>query len=552
MRTPDSRLGRRSGRPTAPLRFAIVALLSFSWSEPGLAAHPVWGANGYQPHLVTIPAQALPPGPAMLQVLGFTAGIPLFHRIEVSAATETLVRSWALANGYGPVELTVIVRSASGAQWSTEISWERDPSPDLTPIFVGTSEDFAWFASIASPSPAATGYLRVGNPHPLRYLSPDDARARGCSFVSEDRKWIAMRANRELVEALLSCVARGADLLLIQDGPGSALSQLDAETLYPWGLGRVATAVPEAEAAATGFRRLFEEPSVASALAEFFAEVGGPRSETLRVHRPFDFPAAPLILFALVIAPVGFLAARRSREPWVAWTWLPGLALLAAGVVWIWSAAGAPARDARLIRLSIEGPGTPGFDSQALWLNAPSSARFAARVPWHGGDIVQAGRTQRFGSPFRRRYPGIEITQTADGRGIRAVGLGRGTPASLVERRVGQAPLLRLERRPDGYWVENLASRPLDRLVLYTKHRAAELEDLAAGERRLLELTSSTPRWRTKLAGAPLPEGAFLLLARFAEDAETLAEFRVEPELPRQAARYVVQTGPLPVEVTPR
>jgi hypothetical protein len=139
----------------------------------------------------------------------------------------------------------------------------------------------------------------------------------------------------------------------------------------------------------------------------------------------------------------------------------------------------------------VEAPGAGGLVRGEIGLGGLDAENGSVSLPWREADLMDVGRTYRFGSPFRRAAPHIELVEDAIGGRLEARGL-------VVERYglaslgyvapVPARPGARVERLPTGaIRVTNTASSPLVRTLLAVEAGAwIDVGRLAPGEARVV------------------------------------------------------------------
>lgn len=479
------------------LRAAILAVLAAvaSVACPNTARAQTWpgteSGSLSRVHAV-VPADALPPGPAVARPLrgqvdldvdyalrfNIERGVP--HSIDLNLSTLT-----AVAGRDSGVEIEV--KSEAGPSWRTTVPTTSSPDWQGRAVFVGQAERMAGFvASVrsASSDAATTDPITAGLQLEAGASSPE----RRCRQIASARLVVVDNAPPAAVSPWLDCAARGARLVLVTAQPPAELHGREPGEVSLSGAGRVAW-TPSMESAGPAALQIATMDNNNFWLQGNLLAYGayGEDNPADKDRLPVGLILIVLALYVGAIGPTGWWMGIRPRRAWLAWGWFPAVALgstlLLATATVAWRGHPAQLRVERVLLLS---PSGTGLANQSVRIEGSHAETYELQFPWLDADLREASKPYRFGSPFGN--PGGSVRFFQDELGSQA------TASGLSVGRYGQAALSWVEpvRAPVPHLVGSVGSLELVNDTPHTIRRAvvvvggswAELDSIPAGERR--------------------------------------------------------------------
>jgi hypothetical protein len=539
---------------------ATIALAGLGAASPALA-QPWRGADPTLRLLeVDVPAGALPPGPAVAELAG--AGGQYRVRFAMPAAGPARVRLLYEYRLFSTGEATsdVVVRSDAGATYRTHV----DPSEHAeagAPLFLGSASDLATLSGVLAGSSEDTEVVTG-----IQLGAASEIAAPDCRRLAHARFVAVVLRGAEPVARLLTCVARGANVLIIGRRSGDdarPFARLGAgQAVVPWGLGRVVWLPDMASGVAAAVEKLsdVEQDEV------FDSIVSGSNGAIGSVDdfKPGGVPGSGLVLallalYVAVIGPVGYFVGVRPRRAWLAWSWFPmvalgaTVALAAASTLW----RGKPA-ELVLSRVSLVSPAGAGLETAGLRLQGDGARRYAVSLPWNDGDLRNVDRGYRFGTPFAAPSGSLAFTDdriagrlVADGLAVGRYGNAGFSWVTPAEHRA-----VEVTRRGATLVIANRTELPLRHVVARSADLCGAVDELPAGAERAVtpgacdqvkKATGSVhDRWPfsvlTDMDEAKAPAGAFLLVA---EGEPRPPAVEVRPATKLTTREILVVRGPL-------
>ncbi len=450
---------------------ALAAVALFCAGAPPASAETVWpGAGaGFAVATVEIPAGALPPGPAVVELdepqsVGFSA------RFAMPSSGPASVRLWSDEKAVGDAEVAVVARAASGSVWRTRIKRPVGRGEvHGNARFLGSADEMAALVNAASGSPGAQTALAG-----LELGTRAELQAPDCRRLAHARVVVAVLAAGQSPTALLACVARGAAMVIVGGQPEPALDRSRASDVavpepVAWGIGvvvRVPAVTGDVGNAIAAVARV-ELPHELVSGSEF-------RDSSLITTRS-EVPGAWLVLallalYVIVIGPVGYVVGVRPRRPLLAWSWFPLVALGATLALVIASAAWRSSPTQLIVtRVRVTSPTGVGLEATELELYGNRADRFTVAVSSaDDADISRAHRGFRFGTPFSSPAGGLAVTddRVASRLTFRGLSVGRfvSAGAGFVAPVTGSA--LRLRHQDGRAVVDNQTDRPIRRVMV--------------------------------------------------------------------------------------
>ncbi len=468
-----------------------------------LTLGPVWTQATPSPVVVDLPAGTVAPGRAELTVREPNSE-RVSHRLsfDMPKTGGTRQRIWLdpQSGSASNRQLEVIVRPGSGPELRKTLVVEG-PLPVVNDIlFVGSSSELDVLdRSLHEVTEAsnATSLLSTVRVVGREAIEPSECRALVGSAMVVVRSLEWEPAGRELLE----CVARGARVLYV-GSPPPPLARLEPGRAWLFGNGSVAHAPELDRVAAKAALDLGAQAGarVSATQARSLLELGRGLTESASGPIPGrGVLLAVLAAYVALIGPVGWFVGRRGRRTLVLWAWFPCVAL---ATVAVFALVGRTSyRESKRFALSqytVEAPDFGGLSRGQVGLTGLDAEDGMVSLPWRDADLVDVGRPYRFGSPFRRAAPRIELVEDAvlgrlDARGLVVERYGFASLGYVVP--VAARPGARVERLLTGaIRVTNTGSSPLARAVLAAEAGAwIDLGRLAPGETRTVTPARNQP-----------------------------------------------------------
>ena len=530
----------------------VILLLGLALAEP--ASWPSAGSLAGMPIELTIPAGALPPGPARAEAQVPGGETRFAVRFDAKAEGDTL-RLWvpfgsAMAEG----NLRLVAESEAGPRWSTERKeLQSGAFPQVTtgPVFRGSPARFAEFGSAAYLGPsgsAASGLL---------LLPPDRPNCRALSTAS-----LVVAVEDPWTDELMRCAGIGANLVLVGDAPPVGAEALAPGLQRRWGGGRLAWLADLKSAAA-----FVGDPGRDGRMDALSNQMlqSGPRPASGPTIRPL-WVLLLLGAYVFAIGPVGYLVGIRPRRPLLAWGWFPSVAgittLVAMGVGKAWT----PPPEVGLKRVSVVAPDGQGLRGSDLSARVSYGRTFDLSIPAADSDPTGVWPVHRFGSPLSLPHGSIGILEDqVDGRlafeGLASGGFGMPVVSWLEPIQVAQLP--RLEAVEGGWQLVNATDAAWRGGLVQIGSECWRLDELAPGAASLLaaggdawDPMDADSGWITLLhyqlaasTGMSAP-GEVVIAYELAQP--MVRGVRMEPALPLIPEEIVVVAGPASVLVVPR
>jgi hypothetical protein len=471
-----------------------------------LTLGPVWTPMTPSSVVVDLPAGSVAPGRAELTIREPNSE-SVTHRVsfDMPKTGGTRQRIWLDPQGQGAVtrKLDVAVSSQSGPGFQKTLGIEGTVPIANDILFVGSSgelEEFDRALRQVTEASQATHLLSTIRVVGREAVEPSECRTLVGSAMVVVRSIEWEPTGRKLFE----CAARGAHVLYVGSPPPPPLAKLEPGRAWFFGNGNAAHAAELDVVAAKAALDVSGGSSARPSTRETMNLLELAR-RPVSGKRPIPGRGAILAVLAayvVLIGPIGWFVGRRGRKTLVLWAWFPCVAL---ATVVVFTLVGQrsyrESRQLTLSHFSLEAPGLGGLVRGELGLGGLDAENGSVSLPWREADLMDVGRTYRFGSPFRRAAPHIELVEDAIGGRLEARG--------LVVERYGLASL--------GY-VAPVTARP-----------GARVERLSAGAIRVTN-TSSSPLVRTLLA---VEAGAWIDVGRLAPgETRVVTPVRNHPSAP--------------------
>lgn len=526
------------------LFLACAALLSAAAS----AQAPTWpGAQGGALAIqIEIPAGALPPGPALAEIAP-GAGAQTEHavRFEVPPGDAVTVRLWVPYEVFGPVaddKVDLVVVSDTGERWLTEVEpWSADRSTYTAgvPRFIGTADQLAELAEAMRAigrQPEDLGLQLAAASSSL-----DCRELVGASFVVVDA--------RGRGQELLTCAARGARVVMVDQAPPVALTYQAAGSVARWGRGLVAWAPAFDALAAAGVAAL----SVDSLRYEGWPDsIAAMPAQLEDEGSPLGVAGVLLLLglYVVVIGPVGYLVGIRPRRPALAWGWFPAVSALATAGAAAVGLAWQPEPVVELGRTAVLSPQGVGLVHVQLRPDLPYGKGLSVTAPMVDADLGGAWPGRPFGSPFGRSVGALRIVEDRVAQRVEVSGLGSGSfgapTLSWVDTVQLQPPLVRVEGA--GYRVDNPGPRDVVAGAVLAAGEHGRFGAIPAGGSTTVQVGDvidydSSYDWIDGLAGQLLPMALPTSLMVAVEYSPQQDGLSVSPRVPLRVVDRVVVAG---------
>jgi hypothetical protein len=552
-------IGSLFGRIGARAAGGGLALAALVFALPAHAG-PNWIGGQHQTVSVRVPAGALPPGPA---VASFERSSELQHSVRFmvppnETVTVRLLNDRSYRRDEDPQGPMIQVVSDAGPVWKQRIDVQQDGQfykPRDAAVFVGDAARLAELTAQVNDLRGIPARLKKSVDE-ITLVPRQKALALGCRSLARAALVVVADPAPDLLPDLRACAARGARILLLG---GSVKEPLLPR---PGRLSRV------------GLGWLGYSPSIDVTAARFAVELGDNERaqpeeavfsslpDSIAPHTadpPRKVPARSILLmlwlYAALIAPVGYVIGRRLRTTWLAWGWIPAVAVVATLVLAVATGKGAAVEpEMRRTEASWTDPSGLGLSFTHLSIRTEDTESFTVASEWRDGDVGGLARSHRFGSPFRPPAGPIRVDEDAIAGSIRFSGLGVGRrdrmPISWVQT-VEAVAVPRLERRGTEYWLRNPAAGTLSKGRVFLRRAAGRVSAIGPGDAGKVDFTpDSIPqaddvtdvmskKWLSEFA----PRDGVLIAAEYVES--VLGRVDVEPKLASQSISLRVVIGPL-------
>jgi len=559
--------------------------VAFALNWPG-------GGSSAERYEVEIPAGAIPPGPAQ----GALASQGSLYRVrfEMPAAGPAQITFWRdYRSGMPPGKTEAVITSDRGG--TVRIPVDQTPeSVRGSPLFLGSGDELAAFSRAADakwkgdkliddeaepdPDLLALRTKRASLISGVTLVELSEIDARDCRRLAHARFVVVALREKESVQGLLDCAARGANVLLVgrvttPNGGTDAFARLGVGTrAVPWGFGAVAW-VPGMQAGIVDTIAQLQAAGQASdheylisgTYSPFIDEDGEALQRVLGWTKPTGVPGSTLVLLLLalyvaVIGPIGYFVGVRPRRAWLAWSWFPivalgaTIALTAVSTVW----RGKPAQ---LVtdRTSLLAPTGAGLEHTNIRVQGSSSARYTVSMPWRDGDLRSVERGYRFGTPFARPAGALALTDDRIAGRLEVDGLtvGRfGTAGVSWVQPVAKGGI-EISRRGDKFTIANHMVSSIRRAVIRSGMKCGQVDALPVGAERTVAavdcLDVKYPKngakkpWHAAALGrveglTPTPASVMLIAETEAVAVES------HPAVESSGHDIVIFRGPIPAE----
>jgi hypothetical protein len=335
----------------------------------------------------------------------------------------------------------------------------------------------------------------------LTVISPAESLRAHCKRMLDAELVVAVTSPELPADELLTCVARGANVVAMAPEEPRELAALPAGRPVYWGAGAISV-VKTTEAAASEAALLYTQryewrSTVHDSLLTWSR---GEEAVPPRPAEPQPVPGSRVVLLVIgvyvgLIVVAGRWVARRPRPAWLGWGWFPALALGTAVVLGLISRGwGESPTEAVETEVRVVAPTQAGLGLHSFCIQTAGADVLAFDLPWTDDSVLkQLDRSHRFGNPFARSLDDLLLREDriAQRLSVENLAMNRRDSAGMVWREplaAGPAPVTRIERRVGGeLWATHTSGKPLGRAVLCTRTSELTLDHWAVGQAVHLE-----------------------------------------------------------------